>query len=103
MAPVSFLPTQVYEEAKLNRMQGKAGRVRLYHSFISSLQQIMLQQDPDHGCEMKGFPNRFLGKVNEKIFYVYNKNNLYLLIIAISLIFIYLMMAFTCWNRIDVF
>ena len=42
MAPVSFLPTQVYEEAKLNRMQGKAGRVRPYHSFILSIQQFML-------------------------------------------------------------
>lgn len=52
MAPVSFLPTQVYEEAKLNRMQGKAGRVRPYHSFISSIQQFMLIHRHRHTAQV---------------------------------------------------
>lgn len=29
MSPVSFLPSHVYREAQLNRMQGKAGRVSI--------------------------------------------------------------------------
>lgn len=38
--PVSFLPTQVYEEAKLNRMQGKAGRIVVsWNQFARNLKE----------------------------------------------------------------
>jgi len=40
MAPVSFLPSTVYEEAKLNQMQGKAGRVvTSWNQFARNLKE----------------------------------------------------------------